>query len=98
MWENCSIAITGVIDIEHPHINITVTSIAVIFCLGAIDCFGKCKEATFKFVLLQDALEEVRPTNVMQVVVDAIATCRSTRLLVYHEYKHVYWTCVCTQQ
>ena len=62
----CSIVMDGWIDIaKHPLINIIVTCRDGPYFLRAIDCFGKHKDATFQFELLQDAIEEVGPSNVV---------------------------------
>ena len=80
---------------KHPLINIIVTSTAGPFFLRAIDCFGKCKDATFQYELLRDAIEEVGADNVVQVVTDATIICRSTGLLIQSRYQYIYWTPCC---
>jgi hypothetical protein len=74
----CSIVMDGWTNIAKcPLINIIVTCLDGPFFLRAIDCSGKHKDAAFQFELLRDAIEEVGPTNVMQVVTDATTVCRS---------------------
>ena len=92
----CSIVMDGWTDItKRPLINIIVTCIDGPFFLRAIDCSGKRKDATFQFELLRDAIEEVGPNNVVQVVTDAAAVCRSAGLLVQSTYRHIFWTPCC---
>jgi len=92
----CSIVMDGWTDIaKRPLINIIVTCRDGPFFLRAIDCSGKRKDASFQFELLRDAIEEVGPANVVQVVTDAAAVCRSAGLLVQSKYKHIFWTPCC---
>jgi len=63
----CSIVMDGWTDIrQRPLINIIVTGSEGPF-LRAIDCSGKKKDAEFQFVFLKNAIEEVGPSNVVQV-------------------------------
>ena len=41
------------------------------------------------------SIEEVGPENVVQVVTDAAAVCRSAGLLVQSTYRHIFWTPCC---
>ena len=70
-------------------INIMVTSIACLFFLRAIDCFGKHKDASFQLELLQDAIEDIEADNVVQDVIDATTIYRSNGLLIQSIYKHI---------
>ena len=92
----CSIVMDGWTDIaKRPLINIIVTSTAGPFFLRAIDCSGKRKDASFQYELLRDAIEDVGVDNVVQVVTDAAAVCRSAGLLIQSRYQHIYWTPCC---
>ena len=94
--EGCSIVMDGWTDIaKRPLINIIVTCREGPFFLRAIDCSGKRKDAAFQFELLRDAIEEVGPINVVQVVTDAAAVCRSAGLLIQDKYRHIFWTPCC---
>jgi hypothetical protein len=89
--EGCSIVMDGWTDIaKRPLINIIVTCREGPFFLRAIDCSGKRKDTTFQFELLRDAIEEVGPINVVQVVTDATAVCRSAGLLIQSKYMHIF--------
>ena len=68
----------GWTDIRHrPLINIIVTSVAGPYFLRAIDCSGHSKDAHYQFQILKNAVEEVGPQNVVQVVTDAAHVCRA---------------------
>ena len=96
MRSGCSIVMDGWTDItKRPLINIIVTCVDGPFFLRAIDCSGKRKDAAFQFELLRDAIEEVGPENVVQVVTDAATVCRSAGLLVQSTYRHIFWTPCC---
>lgn len=78
-----------------PLITIIATFVAKSFFIRAIDCSRKHKDAIFKFKLLRDAIEEVGPTSVVQIVTNATTMCRSARLLVQSRYRHIFWTHCC---
>jgi hypothetical protein len=64
--EGYSIAMDGWIDITKcPLINIIVTCREGLFFLRDIDCSRKCKDTTFQFELLLDAIEKVRLISVV---------------------------------
>jgi hypothetical protein len=50
--------------------------------LRAIDCSGKLKNATFMFEVYKDAIDEVGPFNVVNVIIDATHVCRAAGLMV----------------
>lgn len=92
----CSIVMDGWTDIrKRPLINIIVTSSEGPFFLKAVDCSGKRKDASFQFELLREAIEDVGPDSVVQVVTDAAAVCRSAGLLIQNKYQHIFWTPCC---
>lgn len=80
---------------KRPLINIIVTSAEGPFSLKVVDCFGKCKDASFQFELLREAIEDVGAASVMQVVTDAAAVCRSAELLIHSRHQHNFWTPCC---
>ena len=72
MKTSCSIVMDGWTDIRHrPLINVIVTSAAGSYFLKAVDCSGKHKDADFQFGILREAIEEVGPSNVVQVITDS---------------------------
>ncbi|KAH9289309.1 hypothetical protein KI387_033426, partial [Taxus chinensis] len=92
----CSIIMDGWTDIKHqPLINIIVTCPAGPYFLRAIDCTGKRKDATFQFQILKDAIEEIGPSNVVQVVTDSARVCKLAGMMVEGAYKHIFWTPCC---
>ncbi|KAH9293455.1 hypothetical protein KI387_041340, partial [Taxus chinensis] len=92
----CSIIMDGWTDIKHrPLINIIVTCPVGPYFLRAIDCTGKRKDATFQFQILKDAIEEIGPSNVVQVVTDSARVCKLAGMMVEGAYKHIFWTPCC---
>ncbi|KAH9329297.1 hypothetical protein KI387_001405 [Taxus chinensis] len=92
----CSIIMDGWTDIRHhPLINIIVSCREGPYFLRAVDCSGKKKDAEFQFTILRDAIEEVGPANVVQVITDAAYVCRAAGKLVEAHYQHIYWTPCC---
>ena len=80
MESGCSIIMDGWTDISHrPLINIMVTCTEGPYFLKAVDCTGHRKDADFQFHVLREAIEEVGPQNVVQVVTNA------TRVQSYRE-------------
>lgn len=80
---------------KHPVINIIVKSVVGSFFLRAVDCFGKRKDATFQLELLRDAIEDLGVDNVVKVMTNVVAICRSARLLIQSRYWHIYWSPCC---
>jgi len=92
----CSIVMDGWTNIQQrPLLNIIVTSPSGPYFLKAIDCSGKMKDAAFQYEVLKDAIEEIGPTNVVQVITDAAPVCRSAGLMIQSRYKHLFWTPCC---
>ena len=92
----CSIVMNGWTSIAiRPLFNIIVTCREGPFFLRATDCSGKRKDATFLPDLLRHAIEDVGPTNVVQVVTNAAAMCRSARLLIQGRYRNIFWNPYC---
>ncbi|KAH9315128.1 hypothetical protein KI387_023755 [Taxus chinensis] len=68
----CNIIMDGWTDIRHcPLINIIVSCKDGPYFLRAIDCSGKQKDVEFQFQILKDVIEEVGPSNVVQVITNA---------------------------
>ncbi|XP_059072621.1 uncharacterized protein LOC131873636 [Cryptomeria japonica] len=92
----CSIVMDGWTNISHrPLINIMVTCAEGPYFLRAVDCTGHRKDADFQFQVLREAIEEVGPQNVVQVVTDAAYVCRAAGRLVEAAYRHIWWTPCC---
>ena len=45
--------------------------------------------------MLKDAIEEVEPQNVVQVVTEATHVCKAAGRLVEVAYRHIWWTPCC---
>lgn len=65
------------------------------YFLIAIDCTGKRKDVPFQFQILKDAIEEVGPSNVVQVVTDSARVCNLAGVMVESTYRHIFWTPCC---
>eukprot|EP01018_Ginkgo_biloba_P021027 Gb_40274 [translate_table: standard] len=60
--------------------------------LKAVDYNGELKDATFIANILIDAIENVGPSNVVQVVTNNPRVCKATGLLVEARYNNIFWT------
>ena len=88
--DGCSIIMDGWTDYwNHPLINIIISSITGPYFLRAIDCSGQEKNDVFLKDQLCDAIAEVGPTNVVQVVTDAAPVCKAVGAMVQKEYRLV---------
>eukprot|EP00253_Pinus_taeda_P035891 PITA_35891 len=91
--DGCSIVMDGWTDCRNrPLINIIVSSMSGPYFLRAIDCSGQEKNAMFLKDQLCDAIAEVGPSNVVQVIADAAPVCKAAGAMVQKEYKHIFWT------
>ena len=92
----CFIVIDVWTEFKHRSlINIIVTSPAGSYFLRAIDCSGKKKDADFQLTILRDAIEEIGPSNVVQVITDSALVCKSAGLMIEGAYRHIFWTPCC---
>ena len=48
------------------------------------------KYAAFQFEVLKDAIEDIGPTDVFQVITVDAPVCRSARLMIQSKYKHLF--------
>ena len=60
--------------------------------LNAMDCEGEVKDGPFIANILIQAIEQVGPQNVVQVITDNAKNCRAAGLLVEERYEHIFWT------
>ena len=74
---------------NRPLINIIVSSISGPYFLKAIDCSGQEKNTMFLKEQLCDAIAEVGPSNVVQVITDAAPVCKAAGTMVQKEYRLV---------
>lgn len=95
MDSSCGIIMDGWTDISyHPLINIMVTCTKGPYFLKA-NCSGHRKDVDFQYHVLKDAIEEVGPQNVVQVVTNATHVCKAAGRLVEATYRHILWTPRC---
>ena len=88
--DGCSIVMDGWTDCRNrPLINIIVSSVSGPYFLRAIDCTGQEKNAMFLKEQLCDAIAEVGPSNVVQVITDAAPVCKAAGVLVQKQYRLV---------
>ena len=92
----CSIVMDGWTNIQQrPLLNIIIASPSGPYFLRATDCTRKMKDAAYQYEELKDAIEEIGPTNVVQVITDAALVCRFAGLMIQSRYKHLFWTPCC---
>eukprot|EP01018_Ginkgo_biloba_P033471 Gb_14615 [translate_table: standard] len=94
--DGCSIVMDGWTDICNPPLlNIIVSSTSRPYFLRDIDWSGKEKNTFFLRDVLSGAINEVRVSNVVQVITIVTPICKAARLLVQKKYKHIFWTPCC---
>ena len=72
-----------------PFINFTVSSISSPYFLKSIDCSSQENDTMILKDQLSDAIVEVGPSNVVQVVTNAALVCKATKMMDQKEYKLV---------
>ena len=60
--------------------------------LKSVDCEGQVKDGQFIANILIEAIEQVGPRNVVQVITDNTKNCRAAGLLIEERYQHNIWT------
>ena len=90
MDSSFSIIMDGWTDISHHAlINIMVTCTEGPYFFKAVDCPAHRKDVHFQFHVLREAIEEVGPQNMVQVVRNAAHVCKAARRLVEAAYRHI---------
>eukprot|EP01018_Ginkgo_biloba_P040756 Gb_13500 [translate_table: standard] len=88
----CSIIMDGWTDRRNrPLFNIMVSCSRGPYFMRAIDCSLKEKNAIFQSKLLCEAVEQVGPSYVVQVIIDATPVCKAASMMVQNKYRHIYW-------
>jgi hypothetical protein len=77
---------------RRPLINVIASSPKGAMFLRAEDCFGEVKDNKFIVDILISAIEQVGPTNVVQVITDNAPVCKAAGLTVESRYNHIFWT------
>eukprot|EP01018_Ginkgo_biloba_P019824 Gb_35912 [translate_table: standard] len=76
---------------NRPLLNIMVSCPRGPYFMRAIDLEGK-KNAIFQSELLCEAIAQVGPSYVVQVITDTTPICKATGLMVQNKYRHIYCT------
>jgi hypothetical protein len=56
------------------------------------DCSREVKDGKFIADILISAIEQVGPTNVVQVITNNVPVCKAAGLIVESRYYHIFWT------
>jgi hypothetical protein len=94
-WTNSGVSIIsdGWTDTKRrPLINVIASSPKGAMFLRAEDCSGEVKDNKFIADILISSIEEVGPTNVVQVITDNASVCKAVGLIVESRYNHIFWT------
>jgi hypothetical protein len=73
-------------------INVIASSPKGAMFLKAEDCSGEVKDSNFIDDILIAAIEQVGPTNMVQVIIDNALVCKAVDLIVKSRYNHIFWT------
>eukprot|EP01018_Ginkgo_biloba_P003945 Gb_13979 [translate_table: standard] len=77
---------------NRPLLNIIVSCPRGPYFMRAIDCSLIEKNAIFESELLYEAIEDVGPSNVVQVITDVALVCKVAGMIVQNKYRHNYRT------
>lgn len=90
--DGCSIVMVGWTDTQNcPFLNIIVSSTSGHYLLRAIVCSEKNINAVFLKDRLCEAIDEVGPSNVVQVITAATPVCKAAGLMVQKQYTYIFW-------
>lgn len=88
-----SIVSDGWTDItRRPLINFIAASDAGPVFLRAIDTFGNIKNTDYMTQIFLEVVNEVGPSNVVQIITDNAAVCRAAGLRLQATHPHIFWT------
>jgi hypothetical protein len=94
-WSSSKVTIVmdGCTDTRHrPLINIIATSPKGAMFLKDEDCSREVKHDQFIVDILIKAMEQIRPTKVVQDITDNALVSKATGLVVESRYDHIFWT------
>ena len=96
-WQEfgCTIISDGWADVRRRHIiNILVSSCLGTYFLGAVDAGKAGEKITGEFIYghIRQAILEVGPENVVQVVTDNASNCKAMGTMVEAEFPRIVWT------
>lgn len=77
---------------DRPLVNVIAVSTRGAMFLQAMDSEGEVKDGPFIANIFIQAIEQVGPQNVVQVIPDNVKNCRAAGLLVEERYEHIFWT------
>ncbi|CAJ2629747.1 unnamed protein product [Trifolium pratense] len=77
---------------RRPLINFMAVTESGPMFLKAVDCSGEVKDREFIAQKIKDVVMEVGPSNVVQIVTDNAAVCKSAGLIIEAEFPNIFWT------
>lgn len=81
---------------NQPLINVLAANKDGAMFLYAVECSGVEKTGSYIKSLLIDAIEEVGPSNIVQIITDNAANCKLACKEVEKVYSHIFWSpCAC---
>jgi hypothetical protein len=93
-WTSAGVSIIfdGWIDTKRrPLFNFIASSPTRAMFLRVEDCSGEVRDRKFIVDILISAIEQVGPTNVVQVITDNALVCNAAGLIVESKYHHIFW-------
>ncbi|KAJ9542134.1 hypothetical protein OSB04_028640 [Centaurea solstitialis] len=75
-----------------PLINFMATSGNGPLFLKAVNCFGEVKDRFFIAELMKEVINEIGHQNVVQIINDNAANCKSAGEIIERQFPHIYWT------
>ena len=94
-WSSSGVSIIsdGWTDTRHrPLVNLIASSPAGAMFLRVEDCSAEIKDINFIAEVLISAIEQVGPSNVVQVITNNALVCNAAGLIVESRYNHIFWT------
>jgi hypothetical protein len=77
---------------RRPLINVIASSPKRAMFLREEDCSADVKDSKFIADILIFVIEQVGPTNVVQVITDNAPVCKAPGLIVESRYNHIFWS------
>ncbi|XP_031489258.1 uncharacterized protein LOC116256869 [Nymphaea colorata] len=94
-WNTTGVSIVsdGWTDIQRrPLINFIVIARDEPIFLKAVDASGEYKDAGYLKQLFVEAIKELGPDKVVQLITDNDAVCKSAGLSLRYDFPHIFWT------
>lgn len=94
--KGCNIVMDGRTKARnHLLLNVMLTCSKGPYLLKAIDSSRQEKTAKYLHNQLCDGIEDVGPSHVIHVVINAIPICKAIGMMMQKKYKHIFWTPCC---